>query len=232
MATIDVIKECILQGKTGFSLGFPDENGISKTALNDSMVLYIVASPQGPTAENELDCIFAYAPLLSLRGLPDGAYKKLFFEVGKYGLPSNMSPGMRFGFEESSEILWICQRVVGSVLTVHSVSDGLQRFVNEALRLQPLLINFVEKLSTEFAHSTRAEAVTSHNEVYADTYEQSYASPQQQTYQESYQNPYQAPYQENYANNVGAGNGTFNATVDDAEITSLQLMQMGFALRV
>lgn len=222
MATIDIIKESILQGKGGFNLGFPDENGISKTAINDSMVLYIVASPQGPTAENDLDCIFVYAPLLSLRGLPDCAYKKLFFEIGKYGLPSNMAPGMRFGFEESSEILWICQRMVGNVLTVHNVAEGLHRFINEALRLQPLLIDFVEKLSAEFAH-VKAEAA-SRGTSYAESYQQSHASPQHQSYQE--------PYQGSYANNVGANNGTYTATVNDAEITSLQLMQMGYALRV
>ncbi|MFI3272866.1 MAG: type III secretion system chaperone [Pseudomonadota bacterium] len=217
MATIEYIR-AVAQGRDlGFSIALPDENGISKTAINDSIILYIVASPDGPNPTNELDCAFLYAPLLSVHGLPDAAYKKLFIEVGKYGLPFAMSPGMRLGFEENSELLWVCQRVVGSVMSIPAVTAGLQRFVQETLRIQPLLTATVAQLAKEFAHGhTASQAAPARATSYA----------QEQQYAESYETSQES------ANNVGSTYGTYTATVNDSEITSLQLMSMGYALRI
>ncbi len=227
MAIIDYVKEAVQGQMFRFPVGMPDANGISKTVINDSMILYIVASPEGANLNNKQDCIFLYAPLLSIRGLPDAAYKKLFMEVGRYGLPAEMSSGMRIGYEESSELLWVCQRAIGYVATTRLVADVVERFIQEALRLQPLLVNFVSKLSAEYAgmpqHATAAPMPSASN----DTDKSASTTQNDNTSVNSYETPQQAN-----ANYVGTTNGTYSATVNESEITSLKLMSMGYALRV
>lgn len=230
MKMLDYITE-VAQGQfMSFAIGMPDANGISKTAINDSMMLYIVASPEGANPTNELDCIFLYTPLISVRGLPDAAYKKLFMEVGKYGLPSAMAPGMRLGYEENSELLWVCQRAIGTVATTPLVAEVTERFVQEALRLQPLLQNFITTLSEEYINAPVTAKTTVTEESYTDSSAHSSSNYDSQQYAEPAANYAQETSYS--ANNVGNSYGTYTATVNDSEITSLQLMSMGYALRV
>lgn len=147
MAAIHLLHALVQNGGAGFPLAEPDDRGLSRTALANDTVLYVLASPQPEeSAADRLDSLFMYAPLVSLRGLAEVAFKPLFYRVGALNLPAGMAPGVKLGVESSSELIWIGRRMAGGSLTSELLAEAVRHFVAEALHWKPYLIDLVTAL--------------------------------------------------------------------------------------
>ena len=124
-------------GKHSPPLPPPDAEGLSRLALNQQLLLHVLANPNALPPEQ--DDIFVYAALAGISGSAAEVREAVFWQLGAWNLPGGSPAGIRLGVERRSGLVWQSLRLGLDLLDESRFFSALQRFIATALTRQAAL---------------------------------------------------------------------------------------------
>ncbi len=116
-----------LQDLHSYQLPPLDERGLSRTVINDTIILHILAAPSpGPLSA---DSLFFYVPLASTAGIGEANLEKVLYFVGEKNMMGALPTGFRLALNQETGFFWL----VGQFFTEHMDAKDFETCVKQCL---------------------------------------------------------------------------------------------------